>query len=1325
MLHPGCVEGIFHNNPNKESYNYDEVGTFPLDALVDGNSSAYSFITSKPYQPEWLLGNGGSLSPWVEVRLSDNGSAVQLGAVRVAVRPRVVPNDFEIQTSVDGVTWKTVVNEDNYDWSEEKTAAMFTFQPLQAARLRFVAHNLEKLVEDESYYFQLSELEAYGVAQTISVDTSNDLLKPGCVSPIYQINGGALQDYTNYTYPLNNLVDDDVQTFISSDSLLRPWLAANGGELAPWVDVSVTDDGTAVMVGGVQISIQETYNKPVDFSILASEDGQNWTTCRQLKGYDWGETTSRLFTFAPVSASKLRIQVRDLDGQQEGLPLYFRLTELEAYAPTDFIDIGRVIYVQVSSSETCTPSGIAALHDNSDKTYAAEHAINGMYYDNLEHLGYAVPESFGLKNFKNTADIEINILRWWQHRIFRNSGVSADGTEIYLDTDWLTSLQSTAYSDRITWIENAYEFIDQPGEWYLNRSESKLYYKPDGSMDGKSATLPVTEQLLVFEGTENITFDGVKFEDTSWLTPNEIGYNDAQSGTYAQHNGVWGDVPGAIETHAAKNITITNSELRNLGIGGIRIGNGSSDCAITNSAIHDISSSGIFIGNNTGHNHGYCDPGTDVTGVVVRNNYITRTGLDIFGSSAICALYTSDTVIDHNEVCYTTYTGISLGWGWDWKNAPCSGNNTVSNNYIHDTGKTIHDGGSFYSLGLQEGTKVFGNYLHHHSDGLYDKDGGLYTDEGSTGMELYNNVVGDGVYWWQKIWTTNIKDCYWHDNFYSVNRSWDSGVNIRQENNTYVEGGDFSQYPAAQAIINNAGLTDPSVKDGVRMGIAEKHNVTLMQYPDGEAYYFEKPAGLLTFTIPSQIGNTQYDKLAHTANILMPESTDRTSLAGNFTMAPGFTCDKASGSRQNFTSPVVYTFTDGTDTIAWTVTVTCDVTADGPLVGTETTLDAAIAARSDWTQEPAEAENGGALFTPAKSFSAYIGDRIANDAILEFDVQSVLDGNDWTGYALRMQDPYSTLGTMYHIVFKQDAIELQKWVNGNRTMLIGTIEGYDPVYGDVENKFYTSDIRHSIKTGAIDVPTGVRLFLYIDGNKVFDVIDADDPITNDGFFGMYPMTHDMTLLPFSNIDTSPKPDPGPDPEPNPILPILPSGGQSAWKNPYQDVTDSSSYYEAVRYVTEKGLMNGTSASTFSPDAAMTRAMMVTILWRMEKEPAALRSNFMDLTADWYRTAVDWAAETGVVNGVGNGKFAPNATLSLEQLITILYRYAENKGYNVSKSASLDSFTDGSAVSAYAKPAMQWAVGMNFLSGNTLTPGAPASRAQIAQVLMLFCKTYIK
>ena len=1045
-----------------------------------------------------------------------------------------------------------------------------------------------------------------------------------------------------------------------------------------------------------------------------------------------------LFTFRPTEAKKVRLRTTKLangvempgTGSKDGKEYALHIAEFAAYAPaaSGSAPDGRVIYVKAGGTASYAPAAIEALHDNTDRTYAAEQAINGMRYENLDRWAYSVPEGFGLNTFKNTEDLEINILRWWYHRIIRNSGVSADGTTIYLDKDWLTFYQDSSFADRITWLENAYEFIDQPGEWYIDRKESKIYYKPDGAMSGKSAILPVTEQLLVFEGCENITFDGVLFENTSWLTPNEIGYTDAQSGTFVQHNGIWGDVAGAVETHAAKNITITNSELRNLGGGGIRIGNGSTDCSITNNAIHDISSSGIWIGNNTGHNHGSCEPGTDVKGIVVRNNYVTRTGLDIFDASAICALYTSDTVIDHNEVCNTSYTGISLGWGWDWKNAPCTGSNTVSNNYVHDTGKTIHDGGSFYSLGLQEGTKVFGNYVHHHSDGLYDKDAGLYTDEGSTGMELYDNVVGDGVYWWQKIWTTNIKDCYWHDNFYSVNRAWDSGVNIRQENNAYVEGGNFSGYPAAQAIIDNAGLTDERVKDGVSAGIASKHAVTLVKYPECEAYYFAKPAGLLTFTIPGQIGNTQYNKLEHTASILMPEGTALTALAGQYTAAAGFSCDKASDSIQDFSAPVTYTFTDGTDRIVWTITVKCDVTSGGPLTGTETKLDEAIASRGSWTQEPSEAENGGSLFTSAKGFSTYIGDRIANDAILEFDMQSELypDQDDWTGYALRMQDPYAMLGTMYHVVFKNSSVELQKWVNGQRTMLIGTIEGYTPVFGDLENEFYTSNVRHSIKTGAIDVPTGVRLFLYVDGSKVFDVIDADDPITNDGFFGIYPMTHDMTLLPFTNIDTSPKPDPDPKPEPDPILPFLP-GIISAdeWKNPYLDVSPADPYYDGIRYVTEQKLMNGTGNGCFSPNANMTRAMMVTILWRMENEPAAAKSAFTDLAASWYRSAIDWASETGVVKGIGNGKFAPDTALTLEQLLTILYRYAAGKGYNTAGAADLTAFADAASVSAYAKPAMQWAAAMGFVSGERLNPRSPASRAQIAQILMLFCKAYVK
>ena len=1336
LLHKGCVEGIFHNNPDKQSYNYDEVGTFPLDNLVDGDSAPENFITSKSYQPDWLLGNGGSLSPWVEMRLTDNGAPVKLGAVRVSVRPRVVPNDFEIQVSVDGETWKTVVDEDNYDWSAEKATNLFTFQPVQAVKLRLIAHNLKKLVEDEAYYFQLTEMEAYGVKEEITYDSSSNLMD--AIEVLGHNEDHNWNWFDKDGYHRENLFDGDPSTVVTTGGYYLDWIE---GGVYPWLSTNVSKNGQSVKVAAVSVTV-DTFDQPEDFTIEISQaddpGNTEWTVVHSETGYDWSESRTAVFTFRPTEAKKVRLHTTKLangvempgTGSKDGKEYALHIAEFAAYAPaaSGSAPDGRVIYVKAGGTASYAPAAIEARHDNTDRTYAAEQAINGMRYENLDRWAYSVPEGFGLNTFKNTDDLEINILRWWYHRIIRNSGVSADGTTIYLDKDWLTFYQDSSFADRITWLENAYEFIDQPGEWYIDRKESKIYYKPDGAMSGKSAIVPVTEQLLVFEGCENITFDGVLFENTSWLTPNEIGYTDAQSGTFVQHNGIWGDVAGAIETHAAKNITITNSELRNLGGGGIRIGNGSTDCSITNNAIHDISSSGIWIGNNTGHNHGSCEPGTDVKGIVVRNNYVTRTGLDIFDASAICALYTSDTVIDHNEVCNTSYTGISLGWGWDWKNAPCTGNNTVSNNYVHDTGKTIHDGGSFYSLGLQEGTKVFGNYVHHHSDGLYDKDAGLYTDEGSTGMELYDNVVGDGVYWWQKIWTTNIKDCYWHDNFYSVDRAWDSGVNIRQENNTYVEGGNFSSYPAAQAIIDNAGLTDEHIKDGVSEGIASKHAVTLVKYPECEAYYFAKPAGLLTFTIPGQIGNTQYNKLEHTASILMPEGTALTALAGQYTAAAGFTCDKASGSIQDFSAPVTYTFTDGTDSIVWTITVKCDVTSGGPLTGTETKLDEAIASRGSWTQEPSEAENGGSLFTSAKGFSTYIGDRIANDAILEFDMQSELypDQDDWTGYALRMQDPYAMLGTMYHVVFKSNSVELQKWVNGQRTMLIGTIEGYTPVFGDLENEFYTSNVRHSIKTGAIDVPTGVRLFLYVDGNKVFDVIDADDPITNDGFFGIYPMTHDMTLLPFTNIDTSPKPDPDPRPEPDPILPFLP-GIISAdeWKNPYLDVSPADPYYDGIRYVTEQKLMNGTGNGRFSPNANMTRAMMVTILWRMENEPAAAKSTFTDLTASWYRSAIDWASEIGVVKGIGNGKFAPDTALTLEQLLTILYRYAAGKGYNTAGAADLTAFADAASVSAYAKPAMQWAAAMGFVSGERLNPRSPASRAQIAQILMLFCKAYVK
>lgn len=177
--------------------------------------------------------------------------------------------------------------------------------------------------------------------------------------------------------------------------------------------------------------------------------------------------------------------------------------------------------------------------------------------------------------------------------------------------------------------------------------------------------------------------------------------------------------------------------------------------------------------------------------------------------------------------------------------------------------------------------------------------------------------------------------------------------------------------------------------------------------------------------------------------------------------------------------------------------------------------------------------------------------------------------------------------------------------------------------------------------------------------------------------------------------------------------------------PFGDIASSAWYAEAVRYVYENGMMNGTSANTFSPNATTNRAMIVTILYRLENEPAASASGFTDVAAgSYYADAVAWAAANGIVNGVSETSFAPNAPVTREQLAAILYRYAQLKGYDVTASGSLNGYADASQTSSYAVAAMQWANAEGLISGissTVLDPQGSATRAQVATILMRFCE----
>ena len=176
--------------------------------------------------------------------------------------------------------------------------------------------------------------------------------------------------------------------------------------------------------------------------------------------------------------------------------------------------------------------------------------------------------------------------------------------------------------------------------------------------------------------------------------------------------------------------------------------------------------------------------------------------------------------------------------------------------------------------------------------------------------------------------------------------------------------------------------------------------------------------------------------------------------------------------------------------------------------------------------------------------------------------------------------------------------------------------------------------------------------------------------------------------------------------------------------PFTDVSTSDWFYGAVKFVYENGLMDGVGNNLFAPNATLNRAMAVTILYRLEGSPAVTTdAGFNDVAAGtWYTDAVNWAAANNIVNGVEGNNFDPTGSLTREQMATVLYRYAQYKGADVSASGDLSGFVDSANVSSWAADAVKWAVGsglVNGVEGNALAPQGTSTRAQAATVLMRF------
>ena len=181
--------------------------------------------------------------------------------------------------------------------------------------------------------------------------------------------------------------------------------------------------------------------------------------------------------------------------------------------------------------------------------------------------------------------------------------------------------------------------------------------------------------------------------------------------------------------------------------------------------------------------------------------------------------------------------------------------------------------------------------------------------------------------------------------------------------------------------------------------------------------------------------------------------------------------------------------------------------------------------------------------------------------------------------------------------------------------------------------------------------------------------------------------------------------------------------------PFEDVPPGAWYEEAVRYAYFHNIMEGTSATTFVPNKSLTRAEAVQVLYNLEGKPTVSgNATFPDLVYEWYKPAIAWAEQTGVVDGYEDGTFRPDEPVTRMEFAQMLYNYAQYKDYDLTAKGDLSTFPDGNQLQEWARPAMTWANGNALINGHddgTLEPGGTTTRAQAASILMRFDQNVVE
>jgi hypothetical protein len=313
----------------------------------------------------------------------------------------------------------------------------------------------------------------------------------------------------------------------------------------------------------------------------------------------------------------------------------------------------------------------------------------------------------------------------------------------------------------------------------------------------------------------DVSFEGLTFTGTTWNQPTASGYVDNQAGVlWAPGTQTPVRIPAAVQVHRGARIAFTGDTFAHLGGTAVDLADGTQASTVAGSTITDTSGGGVSLGEVDDYYQNRTDLMT--TGDSVHDDTITAVGQDYQDAVGIWAGYTRDAVVDHNEVGYTPYSGISLGWGWGW--ASCTliagdchhgtiyaGGNRITGNWVHDVMRALNDGGPIYTNGGQGGgdgtmTSVLADNLV--SEGNHTNNM-LYQDEGSSYWNTHDNVVRFGGSNWICMWIATIHDITVHDNWSDNGHYCDNGTNDSFTQATLVTGGAWPA--AAQQVVAAAG----------------------------------------------------------------------------------------------------------------------------------------------------------------------------------------------------------------------------------------------------------------------------------------------------------------------------------------------------------------------------------------------------------------------------------------------------------------------------------------------------------------------------------------